>query len=246
MRGVAAGRGALAGALRSGTQRGADFTTLPGCGEVRCGYGPTSDNDYPGFERDWLARGVPVHPGLYSERAIAGGMDDPAVLRSGTPADQRAVQDVLAAGRWLACGRFDMPTVMGRDSDDPAAGAVGTAGWPSDSAADMDVLFNGIDLAAPTQADHLRGRAVTVFCHVLVGAETAGRRSVPTGRYAADRHLPRSTSRRRVALSRPDATAADRRTDGLTAASGSRATSPLSVSGYQIREAGSTAGREAA
>ena len=43
---------------------------------------------------------------------------------------------------------FDMPTLMGRDSDDPRRlGEVGHCGVAIDSAMDMEVLFEGIDLA---------------------------------------------------------------------------------------------------
>ena len=42
---------------------------------------------------------------------------------------------------------FDMPTLMGRDSDNPQSlGEVGHCGMAIDSAADMDVLFDGIAL----------------------------------------------------------------------------------------------------
>ena len=53
-----------------------------------------------------------------------------------------------------------MPTLMGRDSDDPRSlGEVGHCGVAIDSAADMDMLFDGIDLAATHHLDDdLRAR----------------------------------------------------------------------------------------
>ena len=56
---------------------------------------------------------------------------------------------ILAEGGHGLSVAFDMPTLMGRDSDDPRClGEVGHCGVAIDSAADMDVLFDGIDLAA--------------------------------------------------------------------------------------------------
>src|SRR5215207_9721320 len=64
---------------------------------------------------------------------------------------------------------FDMPTLMGRDSDDPRAlGEVGHCGVAIDSAADMDVLFDGIPLQETTTSMTISGPAVPVFCMYLV------------------------------------------------------------------------------
>ena len=68
-----------------------------------------------------------------------------------------------------------MPTLMGRDSDDPRAiGEVGHCGVAIDSAADMDVLFDGIDLGDVTTSMTISGPAVPVFCMYLVAAERQG------------------------------------------------------------------------
>ena len=54
---------------------------------------------------------------------------------------------ILAEGGHGLSVAFDMPTLMGRDSDDPRAiGEVGHCGVAIDSAADMETLFDGIDL----------------------------------------------------------------------------------------------------
>src|ERR687895_312923 len=56
---------------------------------------------------------------------------------------------LLARGQTGLSVAFDLPTQMGYDSDDPMAfGEVGRAGVPIDSMADMEVLLDGIDLAA--------------------------------------------------------------------------------------------------
>ena len=101
---------------------------------------------------------------------------------------------------------FDMPTLMGRDSDDARPlGEVGHCGVAIDSAADMDVLFDGIPLGDVTTSMTISGPAVPVFCMYLVAAERQG---VDMARSTA-RCRPtssRSTSRRRSGCSRPSRT----------------------------------------
>ena len=83
-----------------------------------------------------------------------------------------------------------MPTLMGRDSDDDRAlGEVGHCGVAIDSAADMDVLFDGIDLAATTTSMTISGPAVPIFCMYVVAAERQGADIGTAQRHAADRHL---------------------------------------------------------
>ena len=64
---------------------------------------------------------------------------------------------------------------MGRDSDDPQSlGEVGHCGVAIDSAADMEVLFDGIDLGEVTTSMTISGPAVPIFCMYLVAAERQG------------------------------------------------------------------------
>ena len=56
-------------------------------------------------------------------------------------------KELLRAGGDGLSTAFDMPTLLGRDSDDPLAkGEVGRAGVAVDTLADMETLFSGIDL----------------------------------------------------------------------------------------------------
>ena len=83
-----------------------------------------------------------------------------------------------------------MPTLMGRDSDDPRAlGEVGHCGVAIDSAADMDLLFSGIPLADVTTSMTISGPAVPVFCMYLAAAQRQGADIGEAERHAADRHL---------------------------------------------------------
>src|SRR5215472_19290467 len=67
------------------------------------------------------------------------------------PDTNRRFHELLAAGGDGLSTAFDLPTLMGRDSDDPLAlGEVGRCGVAIDSAADMEVLFRGLPLGDVT------------------------------------------------------------------------------------------------
>ena len=68
-----------------------------------------------------------------------------------------------------------MPTLMGRDSDDPRSlGEVGHCGVAIDSAADMDVLFDGHPAGRRHHVDDDLRPGGPVFCMYLVAAERQG------------------------------------------------------------------------
>jgi methylmalonyl-CoA mutase N-terminal domain/subunit len=68
-----------------------------------------------------------------------------------------------------------MPTLMGRDSDDPRSlGEVGHCGVAVDSVADMQTLFDGIPLDEITTSMTISGPAVVLFAMYLVAAERQG------------------------------------------------------------------------
>ena len=123
---------------------------------------------------------------------------------------------ILAEGGGGLSVAFDMPTLMGRDSDDPRSlGEVGHCGVAIDSAADMDVLFDGIDLADTTTSMTISGPAVPVFCMYVVAAERQGADTSQAQRHAADRHLQGVHRAEGVDLSARAAPEADRRPDGV-------------------------------
>src|SRR5262249_40296954 len=81
---------------------------------------------------------------------------------------------LLAGGSGLSVA-FDMPTLMGRDSDDPRSlGEVGHCGVALDSAPDLHVLFYGTPLDPTSTSMPTSGPAVPVFCMYLVAAERQG------------------------------------------------------------------------
>src|SRR6202012_4363609 len=141
---------------------------------------------------------------------------------------------------------FDMPTLMGRDSDDPRSlGEVGHCGVAIDSAADMDVLFDGIPLADVTTSMTISGPAVPVFCMYLAAAERQGADlGKLNGTLQTDIFKEYIAQKEWLFAPEPHP-----RLIGDLMEDCARhlpREKPLSVSGYHIREAGSTAAQELA
>src|SRR6201747_1088535 len=122
--------------------READFTTLSGV-EVEPAYG-TDESEWPGE--------FPYTRGLYATgyRGRAWTIRQFAGFGNATQTNERYKMILNRGGGGLSVA-FDMPTLMGRDSDDSKAlGEVGHCGVAIDSAADMELLFDGIDLTGIT------------------------------------------------------------------------------------------------
>jgi methylmalonyl-CoA mutase N-terminal domain/subunit len=153
---------------------------------------------------------------------------------------------LLNAGGTGLSVAFDMATLMGRDSDDPrAAGEVGHCGVAIDSAADMDVLFAGIALADVTTSMTISGPAVPVFCMYLAAAQRQGADvSALDGTLQTDIFKEYIAQKEWLFKPQPHL----RLIGDLMEYCAERipAYKPLSVSGYHIREAGSTAAQELA
>src|SRR5262249_36992602 len=156
-------------------KRDADFTTLSGL-TVDPVYGPPPGVNLPGFERIGWPGEYPYTRGLYptGHRRRAGTDRQFAGFGNAQQTNARYKMLLAAGGGGLSVA-FDMPTLMGRDSDDPQAlGEVGHCGVAIDSAADMDVLFDSIPLADVTTSMTISGPAVPVFCMYLVAARRQG------------------------------------------------------------------------
>jgi methylmalonyl-CoA mutase N-terminal domain/subunit len=233
-------------AQQAGRVRNADFTTLSGV-EVQPVYGPADDDRIAGFDRIGWPGEFPFTRGLHG----TGYRGKPWTIRQfagfGNAADtNERYKMILAEGGGGLSVAFDMPTLMGRDSDDARAiGEVGHCGVAIDSALDMDRLFEGIDLGSVTTSMTISGPAVPIFCMYLVAAERQG---VPLDRldgtlqtdifkeyiaqkewiFAPEPHLRLIGDLMEYCLAEIPAY------------------KPLSVSGYHIREAGSTAAQELA
>ncbi len=221
-----------------------DYTTLSGV-EVEPLYGPTGAEDR--FERIGWPGEYPFTRGIHP----TGYRGKPWTIRQfagfGNAEQTNArYKMILAEGGGGLSVAFDMPTLMGRDSDDPRSlGEVGHCGVAIDSAADMDVLFEGIDLASTTTSMTISGPAVPIFCMYVVAAERQGADiSRLNGTLQTDIFKEYIAQKEWIYPPEPHL----KLIGDLMEFVGTEvpAYKPLSVSGYHIREAGSTAAQELA
>ncbi|MET0493968.1 MAG: methylmalonyl-CoA mutase family protein, partial [Actinoplanes sp.] len=126
---IEAGRQRWRRRYESARLREADFTTLSGQ-EVEPVYGPRPDTDVDGFERIGWPGEYPFTRGLHATgyRGRAWTIRQFAGFGNAQQTTER-YRMLLAAGGGGLSVAFDMPTLMGRDSDDPQAlGEVGHCG----------------------------------------------------------------------------------------------------------------------
>ena len=217
--------------------REVDFTTLSGL-ELDPAYG-TDDSEWPGefpFTRGLYPTGYRGRSWTIRQFAGFGNAQQ-------TNERYRMILDRGGGGLSVA---FDMPTLMGRDSDDPKAlGEVGHCGVAIDSAADMEVLFDGIDLGDVTTSMTISGPAVPIFCMMIVAAERAG---VDTGKLngTLQTDIFKEYIAQKEWIFGPEPHLKLIGDLMEYCAENIPAYKPLSVSGYHIREAGSTAAQELA
>jgi methylmalonyl-CoA mutase N-terminal domain/subunit len=225
-------------------QRDAEFTTLSGV-EVPPLADPRTcplDFDrigYPGVYP--FTRGV--YPSMYRGRpwtirqfAGFGSVED----------TNRRYHDLLRGGQHGLSVAFDMPTLMGRDSDEPLSdGEVGHCGVAVDTIDDMERLFTGIPLGEITTSMTINAPAVVIFAMYCVAAQRQGFDLAQLGgtlqsdiykEYIAQKEwlFPPEPHLRLIGDLMEFTTANMPRYH------------PISVSGYHIREAGSTAAQELA
>ena len=227
-------------------QREADFTTLSGL-EVDPVYGPPPGSTYPGFERIGWPGEFPFTRGLHAtgNRGRLWTIRQFAGFGNAVQTNERYKMLLAEGGGGLSVA-FDMPTLMGRDSDDPRAlGEVGHCGVAIDSAADMELLFADIPLGDITTSLTISGPAVPVFCMYLVAAERQGVDvGVLNGTLQTDIFKEYIAQKEWLFPPEPHL-----RLIGDLMEHCAReipAYKPISVSGYHIREAGSTAAQELA
>ena len=226
--------------------RDADFTTLSGL-ETDPVYGPQDGAVVPGFERIGWPGEYPFTRGLYPAgyRGRTWTIRQFSGFGNATATNERYKMLLNRGGGGLSVA-FDMPTLMGRDSDDRrSVGEVGHCGVAIDSAADMDVLFAGIPLADVTTSMTISGPAVPVFCMYLAAAERQGADlGKLNGTLQTDIFKEYIAQKEWLFPPQPHL----KLIGDLMEYCAERipAYKPLSVSGYHIREAGSTAAQELA
>ncbi|MFJ1704210.1 methylmalonyl-CoA mutase [Kitasatospora sp. NPDC088346] len=227
-------------------KRDADFTTLSG-DEVEPVYGPPAGLPYEGFERIGWPGEYPYTRGLHPTgyRGRTWTIRQFAGFGNAQQTNERYRMILEAGGGGLSVA-FDMPTLMGYDSDDGRSlGEVGHCGVAIDSAADMDVLFGGIPLGDVTTSMTISGPAVPVFCMYLVAAERQGvDPGVLNGTLQTDIFKEYIAQKEWLFAPEPHLRLIGDLMEYCEA--NIPAYKPLSVSGYHIREAGATAAQELA
>ncbi len=217
--------------------RDVPFTTMSGIA-LQPVYGP-DDGEFPGVAPYTRGPYASMYRSkLWTMRMFAG---------FGTAEDTNwRFKEIIKAGGDGLSPAFDMPTLLGIDSDDPMGlGEVGRCGVAIDSLADMEDLYAGIDLAATTTSMTINSPAAVIFAMFIAQAEKAGvHRSKLGGTLQNDILKEYQAQKEFVFPPRPSMRLV-RDTIAFAAAEMPR-WHPVSISGYHIREAGSTAAEELA
>ena len=223
--------------FRSAPSDEVEGTTMSGL-ELEPVYGP-DDGEFPG---QWpYTRGpyASMYRGkLWTMRMFAG---------FGTAEDTNArFKQLLRSGGTGLSTAFDLPTLMGTDSDDPLAlGEVGKSGVAVDTLADMEDLFAGIDLGEVTTSMTINSPADIIMAMYIAVAEAGGvARARLAGTIQNDILKEYQAQKEFIFPPRPSVRLVTDLVRFCTAEM------PLwhaiSISGYHIREAGSTAAQELA
>ncbi|MDE3064846.1 MAG: methylmalonyl-CoA mutase [Acidobacteriota bacterium] len=217
--------------------REATFATLSGI-PLEPVYGPR-DAEFPGvYPYTRGAYASMYRSKLWTMRMFAG---------FGTAIDTNArFKEIIRSGGTGLSTAFDMPTLLGLDSDDPMAlGEVGRCGVAIDSLADMADLFAGIDLASITTSMTINSPAAVMLALFVAQAEAAGVPRARLGGTLQNDILKEYQAQKEFVFPPRQSMRLVRDTMAFTAAEMPRWHS-ISVSGYHIREAGSTAAEELA
>jgi methylmalonyl-CoA mutase, N-terminal domain len=231
---------------RQAGERDADFETISGepieplyTPEDLEGFDAERDLGYPGEYPYTRGPYRTMYRGrLWTMRQFSG---------FGTPEQtNERYKFLLKHGQMGLSVAFDMPTLMGRDSDDPRSeGEVGRCGVATDSLADFETLFRGIPLGDITTSMTISGPAAILFAFFLATAERQGVDwKTLDGTLQTDILKEYIAQKEWIFPPRPHL----RIIGDLIEFCASEVPKwhPISVSGYHIREAGSTAVQELA
>jgi methylmalonyl-CoA mutase N-terminal domain/subunit len=230
------------------TERGVPFETLSGH-PIKpiytqddldaSGHDRERDEGYPGSYP--FTRGVypSMHRGrMWTMRQFAGfGTVDETNER---------FRYLLDHGQTGLSTAFDMPTLMGLDSDHPRSlGEVGVEGVALDSVDDMETLFSGIPVDQVTTSMTINGPAAILLAYYVVNAEEQGISPEKLGGTIQTDILKEYIAQKEWVF--PIRPAMRLVTDMVEyCANEMPRWHPISISGYHIREAGATAQQELA
>ena len=215
--------------------RDSNFETMSGV-PVEPVYG---DDLFPGQYP--YTRGI--YPSMYRSRLWTMRM----FAGFGTAEDTNLrFKELLRNGGTGLSTAFDMPTLMGRDSDSEwSLGEVGRAGVAVDTLADMEDLFADIDLSQVSTSMTINGPAATLLAmYVAVAEQTGVKPHQLAGTIQNDILKEYQAQKEYIYPPRPSMRIVTDMVKYTTAEMPKW--HPISISGYHIREAGSTAAQELA
>jgi methylmalonyl-CoA mutase, N-terminal domain len=232
-------------------ERDAEFTTLSD-EAVRPLY---TEADLPDSAQIGLPGGYPFTRGIYPSmyRGRLWTMRQFAGFGSAAETNER-FHYLLDHGQTGLSTAFDMPSLMGHDSDSPLShGEVGREGVAIDTVEDMRTLFGGIDLGEVSVSMTINAPAAIMLAYYVVAAESEGPDSthpdpIPAGRLSGT--IQADILKEYIAQKEwcfPIDPAMRLLGDMIEWCSANMPRwHPVSISGYHIREAGSTAAQELA
>ena len=231
--------------IKSSNTREADFDTLSGVKQEPCYFPEHPDNNYIdniGFPGQFpFTRGI--HSNLYrgrlwTMRQFAG---------FGTPEEtNERFKNLLKKGQTGLSVAYDMPTLMGYDPDHSySQGEVGKCGVSVFSLSEMEKLFQGINLGEISVSQTINGPAIILLAFYIAAAEKQGVRVEQLKGTLQNDILKEFTAQKEWIF--PPKSSMRIITDMLKYCTRSMPNyNTISISGYHIREAGSTAAQELA
>ena len=231
--------------IKSNNSREADFDTLSGVKQEPCYFPENPDNNYIdniGFPGQFpFTRGI--HSNLYrgrlwTMRQFAG---------FGTPEEtNERFKNLLKKGQTGLSVAYDMPTLMGYDPDHSfSKGEVGKCGVSVFSLSEMEKLFQGINLGEISVSQTINGPAIILLAFYIAAAEKQGVRVEQLKGTLQNDILKEFTAQKEWIF--PPKSSMRIITDMLKYCTRSMPNyNTISISGYHIREAGSTAAQELA
>ena len=221
----------------SSTLRNVEFKTMSGI-PLDPVYGP-SDGEFPGI--------YPYTRGPYASMYRSKMWTMRMFAGFGTADDtNKRFKDIISSGGDGLSTAFDMPTLLGLDSDDKMSlGEVGRCGVASDSIEDMLDLYRDIDLSKITTSMTINSPAAVMLAMFVAQAESNGIPRSRLGGTLQNDILKEYQAQKEFVFPPRQGMRLVRDTIAFTSAEMPKWHS-ISISGYHIREAGSTAAEELA